>query len=150
MNTDTFFQSMIIEKKPTGVNIENPENNPIINEAIILDELKGDKTLLLEFYEKIGLFGVRDGVLNESAAFDTKINNLNTKSFAKLASVVAVAQESGSDEYELYKKAVLLMESTMDSMIDKFADKADERLQRQRKEVLANNKIVEVLCDIKK
>ena len=60
--------------KIMGFTMADENNNKIINEAIVLDKLNGNKKALLEFYNQIGRFGYRDGILNESAATDIKLN----------------------------------------------------------------------------
>ena len=70
MNKNDFMEGLFPTVSGTGVVPQDPDNNKIINEAIILDKLNGDKKALLEFFNNLGKFGARDGILNESAEMD--------------------------------------------------------------------------------
>ena len=141
MKTEDFFSGLTPNLKKPGVNIENTDNNKIINEAIILDELGGSKSALLEFYSNLGTFGVRDGVLNESAAIDIKLSAFNECAVAETSAILAVAKESDDEDYALYNKAMLLMSQAMDNMKAKYEATAQTRLLKQTAEVQGNSRI---------
>jgi hypothetical protein len=150
MNINDFFKGIIPEKQTQqGVNLVDPENNKIINEAIVLDELGGNRKALLVFYNRVGLYGARDGILNECAATDIKIASLDCKDAAKIAAVLAIAKESDSEDFKVYRNAVLAMKGALDSMFAKYGEQADARVAEQRKEVMDNPNIVNAIIATK-
>ena len=141
-----FINDLFVDtSKATGVNIVDTENNYVINEAIILDMLDGDKNKLKAFFESIGQYGARDKILSESANLDCCISTLGDNKCANCASVLAVAKESGSKDYELYIKAILLMKQCMENMKSQFGDIAEKRLAVQKAEVEANPRVIDAV-----
>lgn len=121
-----------------GFTMADENNNKIINEAIVLDKLNGNKEALLEFYNQIGRFGYRDGILNESAATDIKLNSFDNTCAADTASILAVAKESNDEDYDIYSKCLMLMQKCMENMKTKYCNIAKERLDTQ-KDIMESN-----------
>lgn len=135
--------------KETGVNLENADNNHIINESVILDMLGGDTDKLKTLFESVGKFGARDGILAEDANVDCCIASFENIPCPDATAVLAVAKESGSKDYELYVKALMLMKHCMNNMKASYGDIAKKRLEVQRAEVTNNPRImsgVEACC----
>lgn len=120
-----------------GFNIPDEANNKIINESIILDIL-GNREALLEFYNHIGKFGYRDGILNESAVTDIKLDSFDDCCTAECSSILSVAKESNDEDYKLYTKCIMLMQKCMENMKSKYGNIANDRLNTQ-KSVVENN-----------
>ena len=64
---------------------------------------------------------------------------------ADLQYVLAVAKESGSKDYDLYMKAILLMKQCMENMKSQFGDIAEKRLAVQKAEVEANPRVIDAV-----
>lgn len=138
--------------KETGVNFENDDNNYIINESVILEMLGGDTEKLKTVFESVGKFGVRDGILAEDASIDCCTAAFNNIPCPDAVSILAIAKESGSKDYELYTKAIMLMKQCMCNMRAMYGDIAKKRLDVQRAEVMANPRImssIEACCQNK-
>lgn len=131
--------------KETGINLENADNNHIINESVILDMLGGDTEKLNTLFESVGKFGVRDGILAEDANIDCFTSSLNNVPCPCTTAVLAVAKESGSKDYELYCKAIMLMKQCMANMKATYGDIAKKRLDAQRDEVTASPRIMSAI-----
>lgn len=135
--------------KETGVNIENDANNHIINECVILDMLDGDTNKLKTVLESVGAYAARDNILSESANVDCCISAFNNVPAPDVAAILAVAKESGSKDYELYTKSLMLMKQCMTNMKATYSDIAKKRLDVQKAEVMANPRVmsaVEACC----
>lgn len=128
-----------------GFNIADEENNKIINEAIILDSFNGDKKALLEFYNHIGHFGARDGLLNESAVTDIKLSSFDESCCSECSSVLSVAKESNDEDYNIYMKCVMLMQQCLENMKNKYGNTAKDRLDTQKDIVESNPRIQDAI-----
>ena len=136
------FTDGLFPQSATGV--EN-DNNKIINEAIILDRLAGNKDALLEFYNNLGKFGARDGLLNESAATDIKLECMDQMSNSDHASILAVAKESNDEDYDTYIKSMMVAQKCIENMRNKFGNIAKDRVDTQTKELENNPRIMDAL-----
>lgn len=145
MNKNDFMDGLFPQTESTGFNIQDNENNKIINEAIILDKLGNNKEALLEFYNNIGKFGSRDGVLNESAVTDIKLCSFDNCSNGEVASLLATAKEANDADYDLYTKAIMLMDQCIKNMKDRYGNIAKERLETQTAVVDNNPRIQDAI-----
>ena len=132
--------------KVTGINLVDTENNQILNEAIILDSLNGDTEALARFFDNLGPYGARDGILSECANIDTKCGAFGDKKCADCAAILAVAKESNSKDYELYMKSIMLMKACMDNMKAQYGNIAEKRLNAQKAEVESNPRVVDAIA----
>lgn len=141
--TKTLFADLM--DSSVGANIVNDSNNLIINEAIILDKLNGNKEALNEFYNNLGKFGSRDGILSESAVTDIALKSFDDEKCGETCAVLTVAKEAGCKDYEIYCKALLLMRKCMENMKQNFGDIAKDRLEAQKQEVENNIRVSDAL-----
>lgn len=129
-----------------GYNIPDENNNKIINESIISDILNSNnKNALLEFYNNIGSFGARDGLLNESAATDIELESFDNCNTPECSSILAVAKESNDDDYKVYTKCIMLMQKCLENMKTKYGNIAKERLETQKQIVESNPRIQDAI-----
>ena len=145
MNTNEFMNGIFPTTAQTKFNIQDNENNKIINEAIILDKLGNNKESLLEFYNNIGKFGARDGILNENAITDIKLQSFDASSNGEVASLLAVAKEANDADYDLYTKAIMLMGKCMENMKARYGNIAKDRLDSQGAVVETNPRIQDAI-----
>lgn len=147
MNIDDFTKGLF----PTnyniiGYNIPDENNNKIINESIINNILNSNnKNALLEFYNNIGPFGARDGVLSESAATDIKLDSFDNCDSPECSAILAVAKESNDEDYKIYTKCIMLMGKCLENMKTKYSNIAKERLETQKKIVESNPRIQDAI-----
>lgn len=144
------FADEILNTEVRGLSNTNPEYAKIINEAILLESLDGDKDALLRVFDKVGKFASRDGLLNEDAATDIKIGSFDQEKCSDCAAILAAAKEANSPEYDLYTKAVLLMNACMDKMRQSFGVIAKEKVEEQKKELAADTRIADAVEEVKK
>ena len=143
---DKFTQDLFADlTESVGANIMDNDNNLILNEAIVLDYLNGDKNALNRFYDNLGKFGKRDGILSESALTDIKLSSFDNENCADMCALLTVAKESNSKDYEIYCKALLLMKACVENMKKNFGNIAKERLETQKKEVENNPRITDAI-----
>lgn len=139
----------LFETSTPGVGFEDVNNNHIINECIILDMLNGDNSKFDTVVESVGAFASRDGILAESACCGTCVSECNNMTTPEASSILAVAKEAGSKDYELYTKALMLMHETMERMKSQYSNIANKRLEAQKAEVMNNARIMSAVetCD---
>lgn len=134
-----------MDYKNIGFAMPDENNNKIINESIILDFLNGNKQSLLEFYNNIGRFGVRDGILNESAVCDIKLESFDDCKTPECSALLAVAKESNDEDYEVYTKCIMLMQKCMENIKTKYGNIAKERLNTQKDIVESNPRVQDAI-----
>lgn len=145
MNTNDFTKGLFpTDYSSIGFSVPDENNNKIINESIILDTL-GSKNALLEFYNHIGKFGYRDGILNESAVTDIELGSLGSTCTAETSSILAVAKESDDEDYKIYTKCVMLMQKCMENMKTKYCNIAKERLETQKTIIDSNPRVQDAI-----
>ena len=127
-----------------GYNIPDENNNKIINESIIYNKL-GNKKALLEFYNHLGKYGYRDGILNESAAIDIQLESFDNCNTPECSSILAVAKESNDEDYNVYTKCIMLMQKCLESMKIKYGNIAKDRLDAQEKVVETNPRVQDAI-----
>lgn len=145
MNTNEFMNGIFPTTAQTKFNIQDDKNNKIINEAIILDKLGNNKEFLLEFYNNIGKFGARDGVLNENAVTDIKLQSFDSSTNGEVASLLAVAKEANDVDYDLYIKAIMLMQKCIENMKSRYGNIAKDRFESQTAVVESNPRIQDAI-----
>jgi hypothetical protein len=138
-----------VKHESVGVHVEMPSNDLLINEAVILDELGGSVKALNEFYSVLGAYGKRDGVLNESAAFDVKLQSMNERGHGETTALLTVAHEAGSPKYDLYRKAFILMEAAVKEMEEEFGDDAKKRVDKAKDDVADNARVQDAIKKVK-
>lgn len=136
MNTSI---SDLFDTSTPGIGFECAENNYIINECIVLDMLGGDTKKLNNLYESVGAYANRDGILAETADPQVECGDITAP---EAAAILAVAKESGSKDFELYNKAIMLMHETMNRMKCQYGNIANERLNAQKAAVMNNARIM--------
>ena len=104
--------------------------------------LGGDTKKLNALFESVGKYGVRDGILAEDANIDCFTGALDNVPGPECTAVLAVAKESGSKDYDLYCKAIMLMKHCMHNMKATYGDIAKKRLAAQTAEITANPRIM--------
>ena len=143
MNTNDFTKGLFPNSVP-GFNLQDNENNKIINESIVLDTL-GSQKALLEFYNNLGKFGARDGLLNECAATDIKLSCMNDCNASDASCILASAKEANDQDYDIYIKCIMLMGKCMENMKNKYSNIAKDRLCAQKSEVESNPRIQDAI-----
>ena len=149
MNLDSLFNSIMENSTYGGIGIVDSDNNKIINECIILDKLGGNKTAFNRVFAKVSPYCHRDGLLNETADAEIEITKLDDHPTSEDASVLAVAKEANSPDYELYCKAMMIAKEAMKHMRKSFKERAEDRLDTQIKVVENNPRITDAIEKVK-
>lgn len=139
------YMDGIIPTSAINKSDEVRENNKIINEAIIFEALGNNMSALNEFYNNLGKFGLRDGILNESNTIDCKIGELDKTSCPETAAILACAKEKDSVDYKLYNRCLYVMNKCLENMKNDFGNIAKTRVDDQTKELADNSRVKDAL-----